>query len=357
MCFGDTKQTGSKTETKTIPAWLSGASEQNINDLRGMRDQGYQAYTGQRVADLSGDETQAGDMIRTLAGSSNPYTGQAEDAFSASANGGPSQVSTVRAIDNVPGQGADGSTADYMDPYLKQVLAPMLAQLDEDNARTQNSSDARATMAGAFGDSGAAFERARNTDLGNRTKLSTVGNAYSNAFNNAMALKTGDINRNLDVSKTNAALNEQGLARRMAGGNALLGLDKYNTGRQADLASMLQKVGAGGRAIDQAKLDATYQEFSNKTGYPLQMSKLIIDAINGSPSKGEGTSTSTSYAPDNSGYGFLGSLLGAGANFLLPGSGALVSGAIGGMAPSGNSNALNGTMSPGANAQLAGMFG
>ena len=96
MCFGDSKQTGTK-ET-AIPAWLQSASQENINNLQGMRDQGYQSYEGPRVADLSSDEMWGNHLIRSLAGSSNPYTSVMEGAFNNAATAGPQSVSTVRAI-------------------------------------------------------------------------------------------------------------------------------------------------------------------------------------------------------------------------------------------------------------------
>lgn len=333
-----------------IPDWLTGASQGNINFLSGLRDAGYQQYQGPRVADLNSDQTGAASIIRALAGSNNPYASQIQALFSNGANAPASQVSTSRLIDNVPGQGASGSTQDYMDPYLEAVLKPQLRSIDENSIRNQNALDARATMGGAFGDTRSGFEAAQNTRDTNNLRNDTVGKAYSQAFTDAMARKGIDLNRILDVGKTNAGLNETALNRGFTGGAALEGLDKYNTGRTADLATMLGQTGTAERGVDQAKMDAAYEEFSKKTGFPLEVSKLLMSAINGTPysktSTGATTGTSlgsgstigsgqtsnattgntasegsttglsnlsgltTTEKPDNSGWGILASLLG-----------------------------------------------
>jgi hypothetical protein len=342
-----------------------------------MRDSGFQDYTGPRVADLNSDQSGAASLIRALAGSNNPYTSQIQDLFSKGANAPASQVSTSRLIDNVPGQGASGSTQDYMDPYIQSVLAPQLRMIDENATKNQNALDARATMGGAFGDARSGFEAAQNTRDANNLRADTIGKGYSQAFADAMARKGVDLSRILDVDKTNAGLNETALNRGFTGGAALQGLDKYNTGRGADLATLLGQTGATERGVDQAKLDAQYQEFSRKTGFPLEVSKMLMSAINGTPydktttgattgtnvtngsTVGSGTTsntgntstntqsngstsgisdstgTETVQKPDNSGFGILASLLGTlGKAALAPATGGLSM-----MMPSGSSMA------------------
>lgn len=310
MCFGNRKETERKTTTELIPDHLRSASQNNIGFLERMRDTGYQEYTGPRVADLSADENTAHSLIRALAGSGNAYTGEIEKLFRDYSNTPAANLGTVRAIDNVPGKGASGSTQDYMDPYLAQVLAPQLRELGLQAQKNQNQLDARATMGGAFGDARSGFEASENTKNLNQAVTDTTGRGYSAAFNNAMALKTSDINRLLDVDKTNAMLKESGLARALAGGNALMGLDKYNTGRQADLAGMLEKAGASRRGIDQARLDAQYAEYAKKTGFPLEVIKLLTGAISSTPYDKQ--KTEITEKPDNSGWGILGGLAGTG---------------------------------------------
>ncbi len=320
MCLGNNTTTKTEDKTTTIDPRLADQSVQNIQNLSNLANAGYQAYTGPRVADLSAGEQTGNSMVDALAGTQNPYTSLTAAADTANATQGPSTVSTVRATDNVPGANgstAGGSTQDYMDPYLAQVLTPQLYDIDKQTALQQNQLNAQAAMGGAFGDARSGFQASANTDAGNRLRAGTIGTAYSNAFNNAMGLKEADIGRNLDVQKSNAALNEQALARQLAGGNALTSLDQYNTGRTADLAKLEQQQGATSRGIDQAKLDAAYQEYAKGHLDDSTMLQLLNQAINGSPLQKQGTTDTTTQQPDTSGFGMIGTLGGAAMKYAL----------------------------------------
>lgn len=313
MCFGNDTKTGETISSKTIDPYLAGASKSNIDYLNNYRDTGFQEYGGPRVADLSGDENSAYGMIRSLAGTSDPYTSTLQNTYGNAATAGPQTVSTSRVIDDVPGSGAGGggSTQDYMNPYIAQVLGPQLRELQRQAQLNQNSLDARATMGGAFGDARSGFEASENTKNLNNAVTDTTGKTMSDAYGNAMALKTGDINRLLDVDKTNAGLAETGMSRALAGGAALQGLDKWNTGRTADLATMLAQAGGAERGNQQSKLDAAYDEFNKGRQFPLDVSKVISASLSGSPLVQQGTADQTTYKPDNSGFGMLASLAGS----------------------------------------------
>jgi hypothetical protein len=331
MCFGN-KVTD--TKATAVPQQLTDAASSNTAALAKLRDAGYQAYQGQRVADQTPDTETGAGMIRSLAGTTNPYTSTIAGAATNAATAGPQRVSAGRTIDNVPGAngGPAGTTQDYMDPYLSSVLAPQLRDIDLQTIKNQQGLDAQATMGGAFGDARTGIQAAENTRLGNQARTDTIGRGYSGAFNNAMGLKTADINRNLDVGKTNAALGEQGFARALAGGQALQGLDSHNTGRQADLAGLLGKVGEARRTNNQAKLDAAYQEFSKATGYPIEVAKAITASLN-PHAYGH---TETQSKPDNSGYGMVGTLAGTALGAALGGPvGASIGGSLGGSLSSG----------------------
>lgn len=339
MCFGNTVVKEDKTSTPD-PA-LTAAAKSNTDFLSNLRNTGYQAYGGPKVADQTPDTLTGADMIRTLAGTSDPYTSTVAGAATNAATAGPQSVSTGRAIDNVPGAngGPAGTTQDYMDPYLASVLAPQLRDIDLQTSKNQNKLDATAAMGGAFGDARTGIQASENTRLGNLARTDTIGQGYSNAFNNAMALKTGDINRNLDVGKTNAALNEQGMARQLAGGNALQALDTHDTGRQADMATLLTNIGNAKQSNDQAKLSAAYEEFAKATGYPLQVAQLIGGTLQPTA---YGSNTVTS-GPDNSGYGMIAALGGTALKAALaPATGGLSLAVPSGGSPGGTGGGLGG---------------
>jgi hypothetical protein len=309
MCFGNNTTTDTKTTNAPIPDWLRSASQDNLGNLSKLTTNGYQAYQGPMVAGTNGDQDQAYSLTRALAGSSNPYSTTSADAFSHAATAGPQSVSTSRAVDDVAGANgstAGGSTQDYMNPYVGAVLDPQLRDIDRQTALNQNKINSAATMSGAFGDARTGFQGAQEDKNAMLARSDTIGKAYKDAYDNAMALKEGDINRNLSTDQTNAALKEQGLSRAITGGQALTGLDQYNTGRAADLINLLTQAGNAQQQTAQNTDTANYNEFLRGQINPKDAFSLLTSAINGTPY--DKTQTTTEQKPDNSGFGLLGSL-------------------------------------------------
>jgi hypothetical protein len=89
----------------------------------------------------------------------------------------------------------------YMNPYLKSVLDPQLAELRRQNDITNMASNAKLTQAGAYGGGRQAIMNAEN----NRNLLmeanKTVGTGYASAFDKAMSQFNTEQNRQFDVDK------------------------------------------------------------------------------------------------------------------------------------------------------------
>ena len=303
----------SGTIDKSIPSWLQGAAQGNITGLGGMS---YTPFSGDRVAGLNPDEVQAGNMIRGLAGTPNAYQSMIEQAYGNAATAAPGQASTTRWYENL---GPGGDISAYMDPYIMAALQPALQDIDDQSVQALKDLNRRATFSNAFGDARTGIEAGKLEENRLKQRQNVLGTGLSRAFSDAAARKQADIDRALKVQEINLGQNEAALARALQGGSALMGLDKYNVGREADLAGMLGQVGALARGLDQKGLDALYQEFTNATGFPLEVSKVLISAISGiAPSVGSArttgqstsTGTSTETAPDTSGSGLLGALAG-----------------------------------------------
>jgi hypothetical protein len=348
VCFGmkSTKEVSTTTNNTTnqsaatneqkrqaIDPAITAASNANLAYLTNARDTGYQEYGGPRVAGVSEGEQGANAMLQGLVGTTNPFSSEVADTFRNASTAGPQSVSTTRAIDDVPGAGGGGSTQDYMNPYIAQVLAPQLREIERQRVASQKRLDTQSTMGGAFGDARSGFEGAENTRNYDLAGTDTTGRAYADAFAQAMGLKTADINRLLDVGKTNAGLAETALNRQSANAAQLQGLGAQDTQRQIDLTKQAAQsqgaLGALTRGLSQQQLDALYQEFQNKQQYPLAVSNLLSTAIgkaqgnidttasgtNVGTSQATGLKTEDTKAPDNSGLQLLGALGGA---FLRP---------------------------------------
>lgn len=275
MCFGSNKTT-STTQTTTVPDWLQTAGQENVDWLKAKRDE---TYSAPRVAGPTADQNTAYDLIRTLAGSSNPYTGTAAGAYTTAANKAPTQI---------------GDVSKWMNPYIEQALAPQLKGIARQGDQQRQGIAAQATGAGAFGDSRHGILESEQMRNEAQQVADTRAQGYNTAYNSA-----------LDIAKTNASLEEQGLLRALTGANGLIGLDKYNTGRGADLATLLMGAGNQQRGMDQASLDAMYQDFLRQ----IQGGQGLSSVMASTPYTK--TTTGTQTQPDNSGFGILGSLAGA----------------------------------------------
>lgn len=204
-------------------------------------------YTGDRVADMSGTQTDVMSQLKNILG----FGG----------TGGSMQL--PRLIDNVPGAsgGPAGSTQDYMDPFLEQVLGPMLRNINLQTTKNLGANDASATMANAFGDTGHGIERAKTMEGGTNAIGDATGRAYSAAYNDAMGRKGADIDR-------------------MAGSRD----DTVN------YLSQLFNMGGVEQGTNQAKLDANFSEFMRQQGYDLD-TIAKVQSILGSLNQGTPTTT------------------------------------------------------------------
>lgn len=305
MCFGDSKET-KRVETKsTLPDYLKSASEWNVNNVKNMAATPYQAYDGQRVADLTGDQNAAFDIIRNLASADNPYLTDIQNLFKEYGTTPATQLDTP----SILGTGFDartGSISDYMNPYIEAVLNPQMRAIDRAGQQARNRNATAATMEGAYGDARHGVMDAAQVRDQSQLEVDTTGKAYASAFDAAGNLRSKDVSNLMQTDTMNATLLEQALQRMLGGGTALQGLDKYQTGRNLDLARGLDAAGQEQQKNAQDKLNAPYEEFLRGQQWGPEMAKLLASVTASMPY--EKSQTATTYEPDNSGWQMLGSL-------------------------------------------------
>jgi hypothetical protein len=303
MCLGnDTKQSQTDTSsTQTPPAWLSGAAQQNVGFAQNLQNTGFTPYTGSQVASFSPQQQQSFGLGSDIAGGIQPYVGQAGGLISNYANAGPGSVSP---------QTIASQMSPYMNNYVNLALQPQLEQLNQQFAGQNKSFDSAATGAGAFGDSSWNLGRTNLTQQQDTARTGLIGNAYNNAFNTAIGAGAQDVASNLQGQTTNANLRETALNRQLGGANAL-------TSAGTNATNLINTLGGQQTAQQQAQLNAAYNQWLMAQQYPFQTTQLLNQTVQagraGAPISTTGTSTTT--APDNSGFGILGSALGA----MLPG--------------------------------------
>jgi hypothetical protein len=309
MCFGNQVQTEKKTTDTTLPRYLSDAAKANIANAAALTSQPFQAYTDPRVAARNETQNTASGLIKAAAGTSNPYTADIAGAYKGLIN---APAATITAPSIIGNSDVNTSTIqDYMNPYLEAALAPQLQAIARQGDADRKRLNASATFSGAFGDARHGVEASNQSRDENILASNTIGQGYNTAFNTAAGLRGSDIANLINTQNLTAQNREAALARAAAGATDLMGLDKYNTGRQVDLANALEAQGSKEQATNQAQLDANFQEFMRRQGYGPDMIKLFTSVLAGTPH--DTSQVATTEAPDNSGYGILSTLFGTAA--------------------------------------------
>lgn len=184
--------------------------------------------------------------------------GTVQSGYTAGQYGGPQSV-----LDDITGaNGQSYSTQDYMDPYIQQVVAQQLADLQRQSKIRQQDVDARAHQAGAYGDSGYGIMSDGVTENLFRESTAAANRGYSDAFNTAMGLKTGDINRIVDLYKTRESLGqtEAGMNLDAAKTNLAAESDFWNRDLRTQEANASLSEAERNRAFDLAKTNAGYAD-------------------------------------------------------------------------------------------------
>ena len=140
-----------------------------------------------------------------------------------------------------------GIAAQYMNPYLQNVLDPQLAELRRQNDITQMKTNAGLTGQGAFGGGRQAIMNSENNRNLMQEMNKTVGTGYSNAYDKAM----GQFNT------------EQGQAK--------------------TLADMIAQQGATQQGLNQAGVTADYNEFLAQRDYPMKQTQYLQSMLQGLP--------------------------------------------------------------------------
>jgi len=140
-----------------------------------------------------------------------------------------------------------GVAAQYMNPYLQNVLTPQLDEMRRQNDITNMGTNAKMTQAGAFGGGRQAIMNSENNRNLMQEQNKTVGQGYANAYDKAM----GQFNT------------EQGQAK--------------------TLAEMMGQAGAQQRGIEQEGITADYNEFLAQRDDPMKKVQFLQSMVQGLP--------------------------------------------------------------------------
>lgn len=242
---GTTTSTGvtGTPQTTTVSSSLSPWAGEYVTNMLGqgqaLANMPYQAYTGPLTAGPSALQEKAFAGLQNVNFPSN--LGQSFTNAGAPTPG----VATGAGISG--GTTGGGIAAQYMNPYIQNVLQPQLAELQRQSQINLQPSLAKLTQAGGFGGGRQAImESEANRNLLNAANTA-IGTAYSNAFDK--------------------------------------GQQQFNTeqGQAKSLADLMASQGAAQRGITSEGVAADLAQFQQQQEYPFKMVQFEQGLLNGLP--------------------------------------------------------------------------
>lgn len=233
--------TPDKTTSSTLAPWASDYVTNTLGQASAAADQPYQAYQGPLTAGASDLQNQA-------------FAGASDIAK----NGLNPTTFTSQTF------GSD-QAQQYMNPYLKNVLDPQMAELQRQADIQRVAQAGRLSKAGAFGGSASTLADTENNRNLLNTQNTALGQGYSNAYNSAMGQFNTEQNRGLDTQKATEQSRQA---------SADFGLKSL-----ADL----QAAGAVQRGITSEGIAADKAQFEQQRDYPMQAAQYKLNLLQGLP--------------------------------------------------------------------------
>ena len=230
--------------------------------------QPYQAYGGQFVAGLTGQQRAGMQGVDAAAGIAQPYYKSAADMTrEGSQSVGPLTREQIR---------------EYESPYTESVVDATRRALEQQQGQERSIQQAQAIRSGGFGGDRVGLERAnlaRQQTLGMSQAISPL---YQQGYQQAVQTAVGQ-----------QGVRASDYQRKLAAGQQYGNL---GTGAQAAALQGAQaQIGAGTleQQTQQADLTARYQEFLQERGYPFQVAQFLANIAMGTGALSGSTTTTT----------------------------------------------------------------
>ncbi len=275
---------------ENIPKWMSDYTQGLIARANAAAAEPYIPYGGPRIAGFSPEEEAAFGLTEENIGAYQPYleAGARGYAGGLEAAGGISAAADPY-LQQAGGSFADpGVAAQYMDPYIQNVLARQAEESGRHLTETYIPQlQGMFTSAGTYGSRGGVGSM---QDVGTRgfrdiaeglqgQQLAALSGAYGEAGQRYEQERA----RYGELGRIRGALEEAqaGALYRGAEGVAGLGSEAQRMGL-TDAAAMAE-IGAQTRGMDQRSLDLAYQDFLEQRELPFQRLGFMSDIIRGLP--------------------------------------------------------------------------
>jgi hypothetical protein len=289
---GPTSTTTTNQLDPSMRAWLG----QNYAAAQKVNSQTYTPYNGQMVAPLNGFES-SGIGQGAAAASGGIGLGAINQGINNATAAGsyqPQQVST--------GTWNPSTAASYMNPYTQQVINTTNQQIKDNLAQTNNTTNAQATAAGAYGGTRQAVANAQNNYYANQVMAQTDAQLNDQAYNNAEGQFNADQARSLAGQQSNqqAGLNAANLGL----GSADI-LNQLGVGQQAvglGNANAMMQYGGVLQNQQQNENQWNYQNnYLNPQQWPIRGLNALESAVSGIPYGNTSTTQQQNYSNPMSG--------------------------------------------------------
>ena len=279
--MGSGSKKSSSSSTYKPNAAIEAGANQAVGLARSYAAKPWEAYTGDRVSALTGNENQAYDL--------------------ASANAGKG----VAALQNVQ-QFPDANMQGYINPYIKGALDPAAREIALSGQQRLNNISQQAQSVGAFSGSRQIMREREANKATDQAVSDLYGRGYAEAFNQGAALWSADQDRILRTAGLSSDL-----------------LDKD--------VNRLMTTGENARNVDQMGKDFDYQQFIDKRDWTGKNAAYLTDVLRGL--KGSMTDTTSSKTKTTEKANVAGQVLGAavtiGAAYFTGGASLAAQGAMG----------------------------
>lgn len=235
------KEANKGSKVSGDPAYVESAKQTALDKAKAISDKPYTPYTGQRVADISGNERQASELSRTGGDKALGYMDQAG--------------SELGKLSEFSGD----AISKYTNPYIESVLQPQLREANTTYEKERNRLNN--SKAGALGGDRGAFAESELERTHQQNVADLTGKTYAEAFESAKSSFFNDQDRHIRAGQAYQSL---------AGDTS-----RMNTQQIQDLMA----TGSTDRLLSQAKLDFNYQQFTENRDWDTTNLKPLLDAI------------------------------------------------------------------------------
>lgn len=282
--MGGKSKSTSRTDNSIDP-WSRSQYEQGRSAVRGILSSNpFQAYEGQMVAPSSQAEMQALNDYSGTTGYAGGILQNAIDGAGQAFSGGPQSIE-ARSFANF-----DPSI--YANPYDDMVMDRAMSDMDRARQITMNDTESGVHRS-AFGGA----RHGVSDSLTNERFIDQVGNFSAqlrrDGYDRALGLYGQDMDRSTNADMFNVGqqnLYDQGI---LARSGALAGMAGQYGDQSAREAQIMTALGGNQRMIDQAGLDAQYQEFLRAQEDPYRRAQIEMGILGSTPIITDSSSSAT----------------------------------------------------------------